>query len=432
MGNCFCQNKEDVKTIEDKKDLKKVAFSDNHVSPLEIPEEIFEPVVPIQQVVPVQVLPTLKRKITEINVNEQVEVPPVKRVERVERVERVVNHIIEEPGTILQQINTQCYTKVALKFPHGLVGAQYDEDHKKFDTCNIDYWLSSLYKNKLWTSWIVYNDESAHLDPNHNEQEKQEKQEKSKRESVLSPSNKSDNQLKSHSTGGNSSVSDAPAQLKSHSTGGHCKGILAWNATHISWLVHSVPNFPREFNGSTISPIEPSEHIYGQSFFHVTRQADEAFIKQAIAHIYLMNAHIFMKHNVPDVQQPKDMISTLSFSEEITHIAKSPKMEIDIYSEYLTIYAMDWYVETWKRGHAITTVSPIKDITNLSIFGVKYKESQDHSKWAACDQYYWIGDLNRMTSQYKRGGGGFVIKNQGVASALKSIIIATESKPVGI
>ena len=145
-----------------------------------------------------------------------------------------------------------------------------------------------------------------------------------------------------------------------------------------------------------------------------------------------MNAHIFMKHNVPEVEHLKNAISTLSFSEEITHIAKSPKMEIDIYSEYLTIYATDWYVETWKRGHAITTPSPIKDITHLSIFGVKYRESQDHSKWATTDQYYWIGDLNRMTSQYKRGGGGFVVKNQGTANALKSIIVATEAKPVVI
>ena len=373
MGNCFCQNKEEQEDVK-RVDLKKVSFPVNPVKALEVPEDKFEPIEPIK---PNPVLPTLKRKITEINVNDEPEVP----------VKRVVDHK-EEPGTILQQINTQCYTKVALKFPNGFVGVQYDEDHKKFDPCNIDDWVSSLYK---------------------------------------------DNQLKSHSTGGiPSDKSDVQAQLKSHSTGGHCKGILAWNATHVSWLVHSVPNFPREFTGSTISPIEPSEHIYGQSFFHVTRQADEAFVKQAIAHIYLMNAHVFMKHNVPEVEQPKNAISTLSFSEEITHIAKSPKMEIDIYSEYLTIYATDWYVETWKRGHAITTPSTIKDVSHLSIFGVKYKESQDHSKWATSDQYYWIGDLNRMTSQYKRGGGGFVVKNQGTANALKSIIVATETKPIGL
>ena len=409
MGNCFCQNKnEDIEDVKDFKrvDLKKVSFPVNPVKTLEVPEDKFEPIEPIK---PNPILPTLKRKITEINVNDEPEVP----------VKRVVDHR-EEPGTILQQINTQCYTKVALKFPNGFVGVQYDEDHKKFDPCNIDDWVSSLYKNKLWTSWIVYNDDSAHLDPNHTETEKH------KRESVLSPSEKS----KRGSVSEKSEKSDkSENQLKSHSTGGHCKGILAWNATHVSWLVHSVPNFPREFTGSTISPIEPSEHIYGQSFFHVTRQADEAFVKQAIAHIYLMNAHVFMKHNVPEVEQPKNAISTLSFSEEITHIAKSPKMEIDIYSEYLTIYATDWYVETWKRGHAITTPSTIKDVSHLSIFGVKYKESQDHSKWATSDQYYWIGDLNRMTSQYKRGGGGFVVKNQGTANALKSIIVATETKP---
>ena len=401
MGNCFCQNKcDDDKILDKKQDLKKVDLNDktvkfpNSISELEVSEEKYEPIVvlvePINLVVPIRVLPTLKRKIIEINVNDQEESeePGVKRVE----------FHVEESDTILHQINIQCYTKVALKFPHGVVGVQYDEDHKKFDSCNIDEWVSSLYKNKLWTSWIVYNDASIHLEPGNKSDD----------------SNKSDN------------------LLKSHSTGGHCKGILAWNSTHISWLVHSVPNFPREFTGSTISPIESSEHIYGQSFIHITRQADEIFVKNAIAHIYLMEAHIFMKHNILDVEHPKYMISTISFSEEITHIAKSPKNEIDIYSEYLKIYAKDWYVETWKRGHAINTVSTIKDVTRLSIFGVKYKESQDHSKWATSEQYYWIGDLNRMTSQYKRGGGGFLVKNKEVSLALKTFIVATEVRPVSI
>lgn len=277
-----------------------------------------------------------------------------------------------EPGSILKQIQSLCFVKVALKLPNGTDGVQYNEDKKVFEECNIDEWLQSLYTDKQWTSWIIYNDESFG---------------------------------------------------KTYSAGGHCKGILAWNNTHLSWLVHSVPDFPREFTGSTISLIEHSEHMYGQSFLHMTRQADDAFVKQVVQQIHLMEAHVYMKHNVdlPKVT-PKEM-NTIEFSTDILHIAKSPHNKVDIY-EYLDVYATDWYAETWRRGHPINTPSRVKDVYKLCVNGVEYKESQDHSKWATSSKYYWIGDLNRMTSQFKRGGGGFLVKHQGIATALRSFIKA--------
>jgi hypothetical protein len=278
-----------------------------------------------------------------------------------------------EPGSILKQIQSLCFVKVALKLPNGTDAVQYNEDKKIFEECNIDEWLQSLYKDKQWTSWIIYNDESFG---------------------------------------------------KTYSTGGHSKGVLAWNNTHLSWLIHSVPNFPREFTGSTISPIEQGEHIYGQSFLHLTRQADDAFVKQVVQQIHLMEAHVYMKHNVNEcTDKSKVEMNVLEFSTDIFHIAKSPHNKVDIY-EYLDVYATDWYAETWRRGHPINTPSHIKDVYKLCVNGVEYKESQDHSKWATSGQYYLIGDLNRMTSQFKRGGGGFLVKHQGIAMALKSFIKA--------
>ena len=35
---------------------------------------------------------------------------------------------------------------------------------------------------------------------------------------------------------------------------------------------------------------------------------------------------------------------------------------------------------------------------------------------------YWICDLNRMTSQYKRGGGGFICNNKYLSIALRKLI----------
>ena len=288
-------------------------------------------------------------------------------------------------SSILKQIQSLCFVKVALKLPNGTDAVQYNEDKKVFEECNIDEWLQSLYKDKQWTSWIIYNDDTNEL--------------------------------------GNKTTCS-----------GHCKGILAWNNTHLSWLVHSVPNFPQEFTGSTISPIEHGEHIYGQSFLHLTRQADDAFVKQVVQQIHLMEAHVYMKHNVievpdiPEVTSPKQKVTPkemniIEFSSDILHIAKSPHNKVDIY-EYLDVYATEWYVETWRRGHPINAPSHVKDVYKLCVNGVEYKESQDHSKWATSSQYYWIGDLNRMTSQFKRGGGGFLVKHQGIATALRSFIKA--------
>jgi len=258
-------------------------------------------------------------------------------------------------------------TKIALKLPHGTNGVYYD---KEFIPCDINEWLTNLYKDSTWKEWIIYNDDMHHV-------------------------------------GG-----------KTHSTGGHCKGILAWNDTHLSWLVHSVPNFPREFTGSTISPLEHSEHIYGQSFFYIMRPSTPEFVNKAIEQLHCMKAHS------TETAPHSSKTETLIFSPTITHIAKSPQDETDIYSHYLTMYDSDWYAETWKRGSPIK--SPwlqVKDITDLCINKIYYKESQDHSKWAVSNQYYFIGDLNRMTSQAKRGGGGFLVKDPEIAKAFRALIV---------
>lgn len=276
-------------------------------------------------------------------------------------------------------------TKIALKLPHGTNGVYYD---KEFLPCDINEWLANLYKDSTWKKWIIYNDDMHHLGKPHTGE-------------------------KTHSDG------------KTHSTGGHCKGILAWNDTYLSWLVHSAPNFPREFTGNTISPLEHAEHMYGQSFFYIMRPATAEFVQKAIQQLHCMNAHYL------EATHSHTKTETLIFSPTITHIAKSPQDMTDLYSHYLPMYDTDWYVETWKRGSPIK--SPwlqVKDITDLCINNIHYKETQDHSKWAVSNQYYFIGDLNRMASQAKRGGGGFLVKDPEIARAFRALIVQSIPSPV--
>jgi deoxyribonuclease-2 len=265
----------------------------------------------------------------------------------------------------------------ALKLPHGVHSIVIPHASSQFtEYKSIDQWLQSLYASSSWTGWLVYNDETGHLgDPTHKK--------------------------------------------------GHCKGIIAWNESRISFLVHSVPNFPREFTGTTISLIEPGEHIYGQSFCYVERACDATFIQEFLSHIMLMEPHIYIKQNVPTfpVLAKQSSIHIISFSNTITHHAKPPYMEKDIYSDHLASYDTSmWYVETWKRGLPITTKKAnVTELEHVTWNQHRWKESQDHSKWAVSSDYVWLGDLNRMTSQYKRGGGGFLLGNNKMASAFMSL-----------
>ena len=125
-------------------------------------------------------------------------------------------------------------------------------------------------------------------------------------------------------------------------------------------------------------------------------------------------------------------------SESIIHIAKPPAHTHDIYQHISNYEEGEWLVETWKRGHEIKDQVPegcisccwnsgsksvIKEVKRLSWEDVDWKESNDHSKWAASESYLWIGDLNRMTSQFTRGGGGFLIKNPKLAKAFRKLVV---------
>jgi hypothetical protein len=284
----------------------------------------------------------------------------------------------ENDTTIMRDKNVD--VQIALKFPHIISGITYCNDQKQFIKCNdINNWLYNLYLGKSWTNWQVYNDETGHIGNHHNKK-------------------------------------------------GHCKGIIAWNKERISWLCHSVPNFPRQFSGDSISEIEKGELIYGQSFQYIEFNYTVELIVRILNQVQIMEAHVFIeKNNIYNnlFLLKSKTISNLELTDTITHIAKSPHYHIDIYSDVLAIqYSCKWYVESWIRGHHISDSKSINDIKHIQFEDITYKESQDHSKWATNKTgKYWIGDLNRMSSQYIRGGGGFVCEDADIAQAFYKLIV---------
>jgi deoxyribonuclease-2 len=276
----------------------------------------------------------------------------------------------------------QCFTclkeddiHVALKFPHGTDGIMFDSG-VGFIPCDINEWIRALYKKHEWTEWIAYNDETGAFGNNQHKK-------------------------------------------------GHCKGIIAWNTERISWLIHSVPNFPREFTGKTISDIEPSECIYGQSFVFTTVPFTVDMLKRILTQVHFMEAHVFLQHTLYalPIAIKSNEFSKIKLSESMTHIAKPPSLHMDIYEELVLDHSSKWQVQTWKRGHPLDPSNVIVDIENMGYTTTEWKCSQDHSKWAvnALD-VCWIGDLNRMSSQANRGGGGLVIRHPALANGLRELI----------
>lgn len=266
--------------------------------------------------------------------------------------------------------------RVALKLPNGRAGMRYDSG-KFVPVANINEWIDEIYTGATWTNWLVYNDDTTDLG------------------------------------------------IKG-TTRGHCKGILAWNNQHISWLIHSVPNFPRSFKGNNISEIEDGETIYGQSFCFSQYSYSTSRLETIFQQLAVMEPHIYIKNMEGDLPKPsKDTeIKEISFSKDICHIAKSPVHSVDIYSEYLCKKDKSiWTVETWKRGSKIKKCSTnMLDVETLVYEQTTFKDSQDHSKWAACEEFCFIGDLNRMESQSKRGGGGILIRDQKMARAFQGLV----------
>lgn len=288
-----------------------------------------------------------------------------------------------------ETIHTQY--KVALKLPHGQSYIVFD-GNGFIPESNVCEWVERQFAGKKFTSYINYNDE--HED-------------------------------------------------KMCAVGGHCKGCIAWNDTEICWLIHSVPKFMVHFHGDGLvdvdkTTIHHSEEIYGQSFVFLSSIPIEQLV-DILQQLSIMKPFID-KHasttSLPELSHEVVLsvqVSSISLTNDSTihHVAKSPKNHIDIFSEMIQpVFGGKWHCETWIRGHACPTSSLVIDNKHITFTpsnpyaeSIHYKSSQDHSKYACNENdLVYIGDLNRMTSQYSRGGGGVIIQNAKLCLAIRKLM----------
>ena len=127
--------------------------------------------------------------------------------------------------------------------------------------------------------------------------------------------------------------------------------------------------------------------------------------------------------------------------------AKTAEWNNDLYAGCVTPQEQDTLlVESWIRGKAEGPVCPISDYNTLDIHylsfvvgsgidsrssGIdsRWSETQDHSKWAITEikDVICMGDINRMTSQYLRGGGTACFTDTILHHVLKQATIKTNT-----
>ncbi|GMR61688.1 hypothetical protein PMAYCL1PPCAC_31883, partial [Pristionchus mayeri] len=229
---------------------------------------------------------------------------------------------------------------------------------------------------------------------------------------------------------------------------GHTKGVLLFDKDSGSgiWLIHSVPKFPQA--DKYVYPQTGTE--YGQQFLCLTLDVQTlAQLGTVLFYnhpdVYSFRLPEWAKQIAPDLvkvlnkQYNKDPDNTNMKQNLIVRGAESTKMDVfakthlfndDLWAGAVAPVYGALEVETWRRGYLIDTVCdspyPVYDAEQIKVGGSdQFKYTKDHSKYGrtldAADKVVCIGDINRMTSQFKRGGGTVCITDDELWTAYDTI-----------
>jgi deoxyribonuclease-2 len=243
-------------------------------------------------------------------------------------------------------------------------------------------------------------------------------------------------------------------------TSGHTKGVLSGNQTEGFFLIHSVPKFP-DLSGSVFSWGSAST-TYGQTFFCMSLDSEnielaangilfadpltyDSVMPSGLTSVYPTVTKLIAGQRSEGTSLMN--LSTILDNSMVSYFSKSGSTSIDIFENLIQpSLEVDMYVETWRRPpvmdsycnppHAWESIN----INNLAFVDengkeVTFKYTQDHSKFSlavnSTSQKHWIciGDMNRMTSQWTRGGGMACVRHAALYNPLLASVIDIENCP---
>eukprot|EP01127_Copromyxa_protea_P003630 TRINITY_DN13427_c0_g1_i1.p1 TRINITY_DN13427_c0_g1~~TRINITY_DN13427_c0_g1_i1.p1 ORF type:complete len:340 (+),score=63.40 TRINITY_DN13427_c0_g1_i1:52-1071(+) len=233
------------------------------------------------------------------------------------------------------------------------------------------------------------------------------------------------------------------------SGGGHTKGVIGASGQGGFWLVHSLPKFP-VLTGNSFSWGAASD-TYGQSFFCMTlsrKDIENVGVQLMYNHpdIYDSNVDSATFPNLAAAVDDKKRLEgshivTLSAgSFSVVSFAKSNSWGKDLGEDLVSpYYQLPFMWETWRRHPLLPSYcTPDYTYDELNVNGIsfpgtniQFHYTKDHSKWGVANSnsnyISCIGDINRMESQRKRGGGTNCITYAPLYHALRNIISTTDS-----
>lgn len=224
---------------------------------------------------------------------------------------------------------------------------------------------------------------------------------------------------------------------------GHTKGVWIWDSTSAVIVQHSIPLFP--VGPSTVSRYEGlggNAYRYGQ---HAACITVDLTTLDEIATAALRNAPQIYDFATPadthatvrdlahgtrsDAAECGSVNFTTRGGTEIHYFTKTTEWNNELYGACIApALQTNLLVESWIHGSAEGpwcggpySVYDAQMIDFADAFG--FKEANDHSKWATDGaQFACTSDINRMTSQYTRGGGAFCFTDLVLAQLLGTAV----------
>jgi deoxyribonuclease-2 len=240
---------------------------------------------------------------------------------------------------------------------------------------------------------------------------------------------------------------EIPNTKKNNGEKGHSKGVLAFDLDSDTafWMLHSWPKFP------DIETSEVAASNYGQTYLCVQLENVDAARLIAEQMFHRQEPQTY-EVRLPDSIKKNDILYKVAFDIDVNET--DPPCDIHFLSKGKESFrlmaknrhwAKDFWidlvgphlgsnidVETWRRG----TVPPNEDSDNkdtttdilyidLEELGIPYEwhYTKDHAKWGISETVDWIcvADINRQTSQEKRGGGAICFQNKKLWASLSKI-----------
>ena len=242
----------------------------------------------------------------------------------------------------------------------------------------------------------------------------------------------------------------ANATTSGSGTSGHTKGVLGSGAGGGFFLTHTLPKFP-DLTGA--DAWASASTIYGQNFLCLTLAP--AMIDAVALALQYDDIHAF-DSAVPSALVPllpntvalvagqrragtrATPLATSPGAVPFTQFSKSGSTGLDLYEDVVQpALGADMWVETWRRSPAMDTYCRpdhafdsmnVQDLVFVGADGsnATWRYTQDHSKVAVAAPAPYlhpqptvcVGDMNRMTSQWARGGGTTCLDDAALWSAL--------------